>query len=167
MVDGEKPVRWQSLARHGLAIAVVQLFFWLIFNPVFVQPKIAPFSPYEITEFQYAEIQSPDMDGLEQSAFEAIPAGKQMHFGVGYHASRSEIFIPAVPADGAALLDTSGGDNTRFFINGQLLTSYGDALLPEITYHGLLKEIIHIPPSMLRVVRNRIDNIMIVDIPRN
>ena len=167
MVDGEKAVRWQSLARLGLAIAVVQLFFWLIFNPVFVQPKIAPFSPYEITKFQYAEIQSPDMDGLEQSAFEAIPAGKQMHFGIGYHASRSEIFIPAIPADGAALLDTSGGDNTRFYVNGQLLTSYGDALLPEITYHGLLKEIIHIPPSMLRVGRNRIDNIMIVDIPRN
>lgn len=158
--------RWRRLALLAGAFLAVQLFFWGFFNPVFIQPRSGPVEFVRVSQLSVAQLASPDSVALAQARFRETQVAPSVFFPRGYHAIRAEIELAEVPASGLAMLDQNGADNIRIYVNGGLLFGEGEISLPDVTYHALTKQIIRIPPSMLRPGTNRIDTIRTYDIPR-
>lgn len=156
----------QNLLRLAFAAAVVQLGFWLVFNPVFIQPRTSAVDFVPITQLSVATLATPDTAGLAEAAFRPTDTAPSVFFPRGYHALRAEFDLAAVPDSGLALLDQTGSDNVRIFVNGQILSGDGEMRLPDVSYHALTKQIIRIPPAMVTPGANRIDTIRTFDIPR-
>ena len=155
-----------NLFRLGAATLFVQALFWLVFNPVFIQPAVAPVEFIEVTRLSVAEPASPDADALANAEFRTIEPQPSVMFPAGYSAVRAEFVLAEIPPAGLAMLDQNGGDNSQIYVNGQLLHGEGAMRLPGITYHALTKQIIRIPPAMLTLGTNRIDTLRVFDFPR-
>ncbi|MEN0653773.1 MULTISPECIES: sensor histidine kinase [Hyphobacterium] len=159
-------LRRSNLVRLLGATLVVQLLFWLGFNPIFIQPATAPVEFYEVTQLSVAEPGAPDATALARAQFRPIDPQPSVMFPIGYSAVRAEIELEQIPSEGLAMLDQNGGDNSQIYVNGQLLHGEGEMRLPGVTYHALTRQIIRIPPAMLVTGTNRIDTLRVFDMPQ-
>lgn len=157
---------WRQLARLLAAVVAVQIFFWGFFNPLLIQPKADPVDFVEVEQLSVARLASPDANGLAQAEFRPTEPQPTLHFPRGYHAVRAEIQLPTVPASGLAMLDQNGSDNMRIYVNGHIAYGEGEITLPDVGYNALTKQIIRIPPALLKPGVNRIDTVRTFDIPR-
>ncbi|WP_114521612.1 ATP-binding protein [Altererythrobacter sp. ZODW24] len=158
-----------SLARIakivGAAIAV-QLAFWLILVPTLVDPEVDRPEFLGIDGFSTAKIETPDASGLSKAKFAEGSPG-QIVSKSGYYAVQTVFVIDSVPAEGLALLDNSGGDNSRHFVNGSLIYSPGSMAITEPTYHSLKEDIVQISPGNLTEGENTVTSIYAVGLPRD
>lgn len=155
-----------SLVKLGAAVVMMQLAYWLLFVPNFVEfrPDERP-EFLEQTQVEMAEIASPDSAGLKGAKFAELDPEVQLYES-GYYAVRVTFAIEELPEAGIALLDNSAGDHVRFYVNGALLRGTGEATLPYPTYHGLQKRIVPISSGLLREGTNKITSIATIDIAR-
>ncbi|QUL36764.1 sensor histidine kinase [Erythrobacter sp. JK5] len=158
--------RLGRLARLLAAVLAVQIFFWGVFNPVFIQPDTDAVEFIDVTSLSAARLESPELQGIAKAQFRETQIESSLHFPRGYHGLRAGFALTQVPSSGLALLDQNGGSNTRIYVNGQVLSGEGRMALPDVTYHGLTKQIIRIPPGLLRPGTNTIDHIRTYDIPQ-
>lgn len=159
------PISAEWLIKLGGAVIVVQLFFWLVFSPTFLAINPGPVSFIEIDDFQTSEVASPDLTAFQDGEFVSGPVTEKL-LDTGYYATRTVFKLESVPPTGLALLDNSSGDNVWMWANGSLFHSPGRLELPGPTYHGLQKEILHIPEGLLTQGENRIETIKTVGLAR-
>ncbi len=148
----------------GCAV-LAQILFWFAFVPVFVEPPLEPPEFVGIDSFATAQLAAPDGEALAAGAFVDGAPGREMR-EAGYHAVRVTFSLDAVPREGLALLDNSGGDNSRHFVNGSLVHAPGGMTVDAPTYHSLREGIVHIPPGLLRAGENTLESIYTVSIGR-
>ena len=148
------------------AVAAAQIFFWLVYNPIFVQPETGPFESIEISDFTIANLKAPTSDALSSADYKTVRENELSFFEVGYYSIKSSFQIDEIPESGLGLWGRVPSDSGRLFLNGQFLYGEGDIELPDVTYHKLSYELIHIPPSMLVSGKNNLEVIMTYDIAR-
>ncbi len=163
---GEADSAWNHLAKLAGAIIAVQLAFWLLVNPNFIQPEPGPLDPVSVSSFKIAPIDTPDESGIERAKFKPVVANQLALMNVGYHATQTNFNLAAIPKSGLGLSGSVSGDNAKLYVNGQLLWGQGRMTLPDITYHKISRNIVHIPPELLRVGDNRIEAALVFDIAR-
>ena len=148
-----------------LAFVTVQLGFWLLFDPNFINAKPEQVSRIEVTDFEYAELAEPTKAALQSAKFGVPPERQPFRLASGYHATRASFDLAAVPEDGLAILPNDSADNREIYVNGNLLTGDGQMQLPKITFHGSLRIMHRVPAAMLRSGVNQIDTVVVVDVP--
>ncbi|APE28033.1 sensor histidine kinase [Aurantiacibacter gangjinensis] len=158
---------WKSghIARLIAAIAMVQALFWFVFVPVFLPPPSQLPPRPAIEAMDYAMVDAPVAEALDAAAFEPMVPGPRLSPD-GYHAVRTTFSLDAVPPQGVAVLDQTGADNVRFFMNGVSVYSPGSMDLDDPSYHSYHKEIIHVPAAALREGQNRLTGVYMTTLPR-
>ena len=160
----------QSFAGHALlrlvaATLCLQLLFWLAISPALITVKPGPFEAIALQSYETARVAAPTGDALAAATF-AQPPGGSVLYDTGYHATRVTFSLDEVPANGLALLDQNGGDNVRMWANGSVFHTEGSMALDALTYHGLRKDILHIPAGLLRSGENHVESVMATGLPR-
>ena len=149
-----------------LAVSAVQLVFWLVVDPVFINIDRPNFKPYEITEHRLIRTTSQGDTKPSEEAMAKAASAEPSLFSKGLYTIRTDFDLPDVPENGIALLDNYAGDNSRFYVNGKLLAAPGSMDLEKPTYHGLIKRINHIPSSMLVDGTNKIETTLLFGLSR-
>ncbi len=165
---GDQSGAWwgSNLARLLLSAIVVQLLYWTLFVPNFVNYRSAERPDFlEIQNVEEAQIASPDAAGLSSAIYRPYNPGLRV-YERGYHATRVTFELEQVPETGLALLDNSAGDHIRFYVNGALLSAAGEARLPKPTYHALQKRIVPISAGLLVAGENSIESAITFDMSR-
>ncbi|MBD59184.1 MAG: hypothetical protein CL808_03555 [Citromicrobium sp.] len=156
------------MARHGklvAAVLVVQLAFWLVYVPAFIDPPVERPDFVVVESFATGRPATPDAAGLAATRFTETPPSRDWR-APGYYATRTTFSLEDVPAEGLALLDNSGGDNSRHFVNGALVHAPGRMDVANPTYHALREDIVQISPGLLKVGENRLESIYVVSSSR-
>ncbi len=142
------------------AIAAVQLVFWLLVQPVLFA-KSEPPEFLEIRNPAYAALTAPNRSAMEAANYTAVELPHDGCCGPGYGSLRAEFELAQVPKGGLEMASPRAADNIHVAINGAWVYVPGRIELPDITYHGTIKSVIHIPASALRQGTNRIETIMV------
>lgn len=148
--------RLNQLGKLAIAVFVVQAFFWLIFNPVFVQPESGSVEPYAVSNPQIATLEAPTKTALSEADFSPLPDGAIVA-PRGYGALRLSVEIPQVPETGVGVLENGPGDNIMLFANGHLIYGEGEMELPFNSYDHLTRKRIRIPAVALQNGANTIE----------
>jgi len=143
-----------------LAIAAVQLIFWLVVQPLLFA-RTDPPEFLEIRNPAYARLAEPSRAGMAAAQYKPVELPHDGCCGPGYGSLRAEFELPEVPERGLELASPRGVDNMHIAVNGAWVHAPGRIELPDITYHGTLKSVIHLPSSVLRPGTNRIETIMV------
>lgn len=163
MVNFERRARIfdrQQLLGVGLAIAAVQLFFWLLVQPLLFA-KSEPPEFLEIRNPAFAQLAAPNRQAMLAAQYRPVKLPYDGCCVPGYGSLKAEFDLPQVPEGGLELASPRGVDNMHVAINGAWVHTPGRLDLPRNTYHGLLKSVIHLPASTLRQGPNRIETIMV------
>jgi two-component system sensor histidine kinase UhpB len=143
-----------------LACLAVQLAFWLAINPILFASPQRP-NVIAVDNAELAAVPSADPAGFHQAKFEPIELPYSDCCGPGYRLVRMDFTLDAVPPDGLALITSIGADNVHIRINGQWTKQDGRLSLPSPTYHGNLKTILYVSPSVLKVGENRLEYVIV------
>jgi two-component system, NarL family, sensor histidine kinase UhpB len=153
---GAMSAKFRGIGGLLLACITVQLTFWLVINPVlFASPPRPDIIAAENAEL--ATVPNADPAGFERAKFKPVELPHSDCCGPGYRLVRMNFALDAVPADGLALIPQLGSDNFHVRVNGQWTRQDGRLNLPRPTYHGNLKTILYISPSVLKVGVNRLE----------
>lgn len=152
--------KWRGIIGMVIACAAVQLAFWLAINPVLFGQAPRP-DVISVSDAAIATIASPDAAGFAKAAFKPVDLPTSDCCGPGYRLVRLNFQLADVPADGLALIPSLGSDNYHIRVNGQWIRQDGRLALPRPTYHGNLKTILYVSPSLLRPGVNRLEYIVV------
>lgn len=149
-----------------IAVATAfQLAFWALFVPTFISPPIDRPEFVEIESFASAQLDGYGRASIDAAQFADGPPGRELR-EAGYHAIRITFSLDEIPPEGLALLDNSGGDNSRHYVNGAMIRAPGSMAIGGPTYHGLVEDIEHISPGLLRKGSNTLESVYVIDMPR-
>lgn len=158
---------WSAVVRERrhllsalLAIAAVQMAFWLVVQPLLFAKTDLP-ELLEIRNPAYARLTAPDRTAMDAAEYRAVELPHDGCCAPGYGSLRAEFELAKVPDGGLEMASPRAADNIHVAINGAWVYAPGRIALPAITYHGTLKSVIHIPASALRQGTNRIETIMV------
>lgn len=152
--------RWKLLG----ATVLVQLVFWVIVNPTLIQPpRGGEVMPYEIVSHEIVGYSGSEDLQIKDGALVFGPDWESSLFPAGTYKFVTEFTLPSVPAEGIAMLDNSLGDNSRSYFNGSLVSARGSMDPGSPTYHGWIRKIEHVSPSMLVEGANRLEREILLD----
>lgn len=148
------------------AFVVLQVLFWAVFHPIFVDPPRTPVDMVATQSVEYAELDGADRDALAKGKFADYQPAPMMR-EPGYHAARAQFTLDAIPVDGLAILSVSNGDNIVHFANGEHVAGRGSMELGKLSYRGNIRGIRHIPASALKLGENTITTVIALETPRD
>jgi two-component system, NarL family, sensor histidine kinase UhpB len=145
-----------------LAVLVVQAVYWLLVNPLIFTRSHGEHTSFELSDFQAAEIRSPDSAGLAAAQFKPIEGpGWYDCCAPSYRAIRFQVDIPKVPEEGLGVLTQVAADNVQVRINGAIVLNRGRIALPDNTYHANETRIDYVPASAVHEGKNQVDYILV------
>jgi two-component system sensor histidine kinase UhpB len=159
---GPAPPDKASLAHALIAIAVVQLLYWLLAYPAIFSSGQRPHL-LDVDRTEVATLNAPTIEAVQAASFKSVALPWSDCCAIGYRALRFNVTLDAVPHDGLAIIPIAGVDNLALVVNGQLARQEGRMTLPDITYHGNLKTISFVSPGLLHSGDNRFEFIMVRD----
>lgn len=154
--------RWAHLAKTLAAIMVVQLAYWLVLSPWLFQ-AVPPPDALTITRAEYAVIAAPTQAALQAASYRPHELPVDDCCEPGYRAARLWFEQPTAPMDSLGVVPIIGADNYRIHVNGVLLFGEGRMTLPDISYHGNVRDTFRIPQAMLKPGPNSIEFVMVRD----
>ena len=143
-----------------LACLAVQLAFWLAINPILFASPPRP-DVIAVHNAELASVPSADPAGFQQANFKPIKLPHSDCCGPGHRLVRMDFTLDVVPPDGLALIPSIGADNVHIRVNEQWTKQDGRLTLPSPTYHGNLKTILYVSPSVLKVGENRLEYLIV------
>jgi signal transduction histidine kinase len=154
--DGETDRRAAALKLLA-AVAVVQVLFWLAFDPIFIHPTSGSVEPYTVSNPQIAELEAPEPELLPDASYTDLPDDAVLMAPRGYGAFKVTVDIPQVPETGVGLLENGPGDNILVIANGQQVYGEGEMALPYNSYDHLTRKRVRIPTAALSDGENTIE----------
>ena len=131
-----------------LAIAAVQLAFWLVVQPLLFA-RTEPPEFLEIRSAAFAQLAAPNLQAMNAVTYKPVELPYDGCCVPGYGSLKAEFELDQVPERGLEMASPRGVDNMHVAINGAWVHAPGRLELPRNTYHGLLKSVIHLPASTL------------------
>lgn len=148
---------WRAL----VAIAVVQLFFWLIYYPQIVKRPPMPPIVAAAQDIREGALEAPTYAAVARANLHPAPElPMEVCCEPGYRALQWRLNLEQVPERGLVLLPAFGADNHFLYVNGQFADGRGRLDLGDVTFHHNDFRMIRVMPGQLRSGANEFTMIM-------
>lgn len=147
-----------------LLISVVQGVYWFLIEPAF-GGRTAELPPrIELSAMREGVVAVPNYADIDLAALQpvdSLPTWRCCE--PGYRAFAYKFELPPPPHEALGLIIGANADNVSVYVNEDLVSGRGRMTLPDITYHGNLREVVRIPAGILQAGENEVVYILVRD----
>ncbi len=150
-------LRARQMWRTAVAILLAQMVYWFLIQPFLLGSPARP-ELYEIVNQRAARLSEPTAEALANAPYESVEA-PWWDCCNGYFAYAADWELDTVPPEGLALIPLVNADNTRVYVNGNLVHLKGQIRYPDLT-HEQLRTVLFVSPGLLHTGVNTVEFIL-------